>query len=156
MTALLGSFIAGLVFAVGLGVSGMTQPAKIIGFLDVFSGRWDPSLALVMAGAIGVHLPFHRWLRARAGARPVTVGCAMPGDPPPDRRRLIGGAALFGAGWGLGGYCPGPAVVSLASAGTDVFLFVGAMAAGMLLHDLTGRRSTDENVLSLAGGAKHA
>jgi uncharacterized membrane protein YedE/YeeE len=115
------SFVAGLLFAVGLGVGGMTDPRKVVGFLDVF-GQWDASLALVMAGAIGVHLPF---LRLVQGRRPL---------PAPDEDRIVGrlllGAALFGVGWGLSGYCPGPALVSLASGRGAVLVFVLAMVAG--------------------------
>jgi uncharacterized membrane protein YedE/YeeE len=115
------AFICGLIFALGLGIAGMTQPAKVIAFLDV-TGDWDPSLALVMAGAIGVHLPLLRWGgKAHAAATYVD-------------RRLVLGAALFGIGWGLSGFCPGPAVVALATGSGGVLLFVAAMLAGMALH----------------------
>ena len=94
-------FFAGLLFAVGLGIAGMTVPAKVIAFLDVF-GPWDPSLAFVMAGALLVHLPFVQWLRRRRPS--ANLG------PPPARvdLALIAGAATFGIGWGLSGLCPGP------------------------------------------------
>ncbi len=124
------AFACGVVFAVGLAVAGMTQPAKVIGFLDV-TGRWDPSLLLVMVGAIGVFLPVHRLSRRRErpllGATfhaPTTSGI----DPP-----LLAGAALFGVGWGASGYCPGPAIASLAAGGTALAVFAGALVAGMLL-----------------------
>ena len=125
------AFVAGLLFGVGLLVSGMTQPSKVLGFLDV-TGDWDPSLAFVMVGAIAVHAPFaRRALRPRA--RPVL---AEAFDLP--RRQgvdgpLLAGAAIFGVGWGVSGYCPGPALVSLASlASLSTAVFVAAMVAGTL------------------------
>jgi uncharacterized membrane protein YedE/YeeE len=134
------AFFAGLVFAIGLGVSGMTAPAKVIGFLDLFGGHWDPSLALVMAGAIGVHLPLYRLMRSRRDS-PIPIGtCGAIDDesgraPMPLDGRLVVGSAIFGVGWGLGGYCPGPAVVSLASAAPGVLVFVAAMLVGMLIFN---------------------
>ena len=133
---LVASFVAGLVFAIGLGVSGMTQPSKVIGFLDLFGGAWDPSLAFVMLGAIGVHLPLQRWMQARGIAAPAVGSCGpidAPGAPATIDRRLLLGAGVFGVGWGLGGYCPGPAVVSFASLGPGVLVFVAAMLVGMWL-----------------------
>lgn len=126
------AFLSGLVFAIGLGISGMTQPAKVIGFLD-FAGRWDASLAFVMVGAIGVNLVALRlFLRNREQAL-----CGDPIQLPTKRdldARLITGSAIFGIGWGLGGYCPGPGLTSLATTSTDPLVFVLAMAAGMILH----------------------
>lgn len=119
------AFVSGLLFALGLVLSGMTQPAKIIGFLDLF-GRWDPSLAFVMAGAIAVHLPVYRLVARR---RPPF---AAPGDERIDAA-LVGGAALFGVGWGLAGYCPGPAVVAAVSGQVSTLVFVASMAVGMLI-----------------------
>ena len=119
-------FGAGLLFALGLGLAGMTRPAKVIGFLDVF-GAWDPSLAFVIAGALLVHLPFVRWRqRARPRAAPVPAAGRIDGS-------LIVGAALFGIGWGLSGLCPGPAFVSLASGAVGVATFVALMFVGMAL-----------------------
>ncbi len=131
MAATVAAFAAGMLFALGLGLSGMTQPAKVTGFLDVF-GAWDPSLAFVMVGAIGVH----------AALRPFIVRRAAPVLAPrfvlPTRHevdgRLIAGAALFGIGWGLGGFCPGPAITALASSQSAVVVFVTAMLAGMWLY----------------------
>ena len=127
------SFLAGLVFAIGLGVGGMTQPAKVLAFLDV-TGRWDPSLALVMAGAIAVYAPVSYW----ALRRPAPLFASR--FQVPTRRdldaSLIGGAVLFGLGWGLAGYCPGPALVSLAAGASGVVLFVAALLAGMGLERL--------------------
>ena len=124
------SFVSGLVFAVGLGVGGMTQPAKVIAFLDFF-GNWDPSLAFVMGGAIAVYATVWQIIRRR----PVAIGGAalqMPGDKAVDARMLIG-SAIFGVGWGLGGFCPGPALVSLVSAAPGVSAFTLAMAVGLLV-----------------------
>jgi uncharacterized membrane protein YedE/YeeE len=119
-------FAAGLLFALGLGLSGMTDARKVIGFLDVF-GRWDASLALVMGGAIVVHLGLLRL------APPAPVfdddGCAAPSPRWFDRRTVVG-SAIFGIGWGLAGYCPGPALVSLVSGQGAVVVFVMAMVVG--------------------------
>ena len=127
------SFLAGLVFAIGLGVGGMTQPAKVLAFLDV-AGRWDPSLALVMAGAIAVYAPVSHWALRRS-APLFASRFQVPARRDLDAS-LIGGAVLFGLGWGLAGYCPGPALVSLASGASGVVLFVAAMLAGMGLERL--------------------
>jgi uncharacterized membrane protein YedE/YeeE len=137
------AFASGVVFAIGLGLAGMTRPAKVIAFLDLFGGHWDPSLALVMAGAIAFHLPVQRLLRRRPGFVEPAPTCDGPtlgaGDAAVDRR-LVAGALLFGLGWGLGGFCPGPAVVSLVSAIPGVLVFVASMAAGMALFALVAPR----------------
>lgn len=130
--ALASYFAAGLLFAVGLVLAGMTQPAKVVGFLDVF-GDWDPSLALVMAGGIGAHMATYRFILKRES--PVFAGHFGI----PTRRditpRLIGGAALFGIGWGLAGYCPGPGIVAAGSGSTSGVVFLLALFAGMgLFH----------------------
>ena len=114
------AFLAGVIFAIGLCLSGMTQPGKVIAFLDV-TGDWDPSLAFVMMGAIGVHVFFAR-------RRPAVAAKVLPVTP-----RLLIGSALFGIGWGLGGYCPGPALVSLVALAPVTLAFVAAMVVGMLL-----------------------
>jgi uncharacterized membrane protein YedE/YeeE len=127
---LLALFLSGLLFGVGLGISGMTNPAKVIGFLDV-TGAWDPSLALVMAGALGAFAPLNLLIQRRGRS---WSGGALP--PGPSRRadsRTIVGAALFGIGWGLAGFCPGPAIANLGSLRTEALVFVPAMAAGMVL-----------------------
>ncbi|WP_119166160.1 DUF6691 family protein [Algihabitans albus] len=128
------ALLAGLLFGAGLTVSRMIDPAKVIGFLDVF-GRWDPSLALVMAAAVTVTFLGFRLAGAqgRPWLAPKTSGPARQGLD----RRLIGGALLFGLGWGLAGYCPGPAVAGLALAELPTVIFVAAMLAGMLLYHLT-------------------
>ncbi|MCA9637186.1 MAG: YeeE/YedE family protein [Myxococcales bacterium] len=126
------AFITGLIFAVGLGISGMTQPTKVIGFLDV-TGAWDPSLVMVMGGAVVVYfLVFNVIVRRRD--KPIVgerFGIPSRRDIDP---RLLGGAVLFGAGWGLGGFCPGPALTSAATGMSSVLIFVAAMLAGMGLH----------------------
>ncbi len=144
------AFLSGLIFAIGLGVSGMTQPSKVIGFLDLF-GVWDPSLGLVMAGAIGVHLPLYRLIRRRPGSMPMVGTCGPIEDDELSEAgirgstsgKAVAGAAIFGVGWGLGGYCPGPAVVSLASAAPGVLIFVGAMAVGMLIFQFAFAPATN-------------
>jgi uncharacterized membrane protein YedE/YeeE len=128
-------FLVGVLFAAGLGFSGMTNPAKVIAFLDVF-GPWDPSLAFVMGGALLVHLPFVQWLRRRGTPALVASG---EGDVGIDRA-LVAGAALFGVGWGLSGLCPGPAFVALASGDVGFLIFVVAMFAGMWLSQATSAR----------------
>lgn len=137
MNALLMSFVSGLIFAVGLALSGMTQPAKVTAFLD-FAGDWDPSLALVMIGAILVHAVLYRLIRHRPS--PVFASTfAVPTRKDIDVR-LVGGAALFGIGWGLGGFCPGPAITALASGRMAVVIFVVSMLAGMYLYKLEESR----------------
>lgn len=130
-------FMAGLVFGVGLIVSGMTNPAKVIGFLDL-AGNWDPSLAFVMGGAIFVGFFAFRI----AGHRTKTwLGTEMnlPTARHIDRRLVLGGL-LFGIGWGVAGYCPGPALTSLLSGGVKPVVFVLAMLGGMAVFELLERR----------------
>ncbi len=138
MKSLLLSFASGIVFALGLGISGMTRPVKVIGFLD-FAGHWDPSLAFVMIGAISVYFVAYRWIRKRPVpllAEKFSIPQRKDIDP-----ALVIGAAVFGAGWGLGGFCPGPALTSLASGAAPVVVFVGAMVAGMYLQGALTRLS---------------
>ena len=132
----LAAFAAGLVFGIGLILSGMTDPGKVIGFLDV-AGRWDPSLAFVMGGAILVgYFAF-----AAAGKRARTfLGGAL--QLPTHRdidARLVAGSALFGVGWGLAGFCPGPALVALGAGIDQAALFVAAMLAGMVVYHAAER-----------------
>jgi uncharacterized membrane protein YedE/YeeE len=132
MKMLLGALMSGLVFGFGLVISGMTQPAKILGFLDIF-GVWDPTLAFVMGAALAVSLP--GFYLARRRERPLlTARFRWPTRSEIDAP-LIGGAALFGIGWGLVGLCPGPAIVNLATFLPQIFMFVVAMGAGMLALD---------------------
>ena len=136
------AFVSGLVFAIGLGVSGMTQPAKVIAFLDV-TGAWDPSLAFVMVGAIAVHMIFVRL--SRRLSKPLWATSFATQSASAIDARLLGGAALFGLGWGAAGYCPGPAVVALAGLSTSAFVFFGTMVAGMLIAQLvSARRETSD------------
>ena len=124
---------AGLVFGLGLLLSGMANPVKVKGFLDL-AGAWDPSLALVMAGAIAVG-----WFAFRAAARRTQSWSGEPIDLPSNRTidaRLIAGGVLFGIGWGIAGFCPGPALAALGTGiGVQAAIFVAALVAGMLLHD---------------------
>ncbi len=131
MKALLTSFVSGIVFALGLGISGMTRPIKVIGFLDFF-GAWDASLAVVMIGAMAVYFVAYRFSKTMR-APMLAPDFALPKRGDLDTK-LILGAAIFGAGWGLGGFCPGPALTSLASGSLPVFIFVVAMGLGMYLH----------------------
>lgn len=122
--------LAGLVFGLGLMLSGMTSPAKVLGFLDVLGG-WDPSLALVMAGAIAVGLPAFALARRRRVPLPETTTID---------RRLVGGSMLFGIGWGLVGLCPGPALAVAGLGDAKALGFVAAMLTGMALFEWLERR----------------
>ena len=133
---LLMALFAGLVFGLGLIVSGMTDPSKVIGFLDL-AGAWDPSLALVMGGAIGVGLLAFRLARKRSQA---LLGGPMqlPTARQIDRRLMLGGLT-FGVGWGLAGFCPGPALASLATGGSKPLIFTAAMLVGMVIFEVLER-----------------
>ena len=135
MPILMALFV-GLVFGIGLIVSGMTDPAKVTGFLDL-AGLWDPSLAFVMGGAILVGaIAFHVAARRERSllGEPMRLPVATPID-----RRLVLGSLAFGAGWGLAGYCPGPALASLATGGAKPVIFTAAMLAGMGIFELLER-----------------
>ena len=133
---ILSALIVGLVFGIGLIVSGMTDPSKVLGFLDL-AGNWDPSLAFVMGGAILVGLLAFRMAGRRERS---LLGEAMrlPTATRIDRRLVLGSLA-FGAGWGLAGYCPGPALASLASGSAKPLVFTAAMVAGMGVFELFER-----------------
>jgi uncharacterized membrane protein YedE/YeeE len=137
------SAIAGLLFGLGLIVSGMADPAKVQNFLDPF-GAWDPSLAFVMLGAIAVTFAGYR-IAFRRGRPLLADTLSLPSKTDIDARLLVG-AGLFGIGWGLSGFCPGPAIVSLPLLATGTLVFVPAMLAGMLLaRTLQNRpRGSDE------------
>ena len=130
---MIASLLCGLVFGAGLLISGMVQPTKVLGFLDIF-GAWDPSLAVVMIAALAVSVPGFRLASGRSQPL-LDTHSFWPAkrviDPP-----LVIGAALFGIGWGLVGLCPGPALESLATLSPGIIAFVAAMAAGMALHDV--------------------
>ena len=130
---ILASLLCGLVFGAGLLISGMMQPTKVLAFLDIF-GAWDPSLIVVMAAALAVSAP--GLALAKRHARPLFAEeCSWPTRTGLDQQ-LILGSATFGIGWGLVGLCPGPALESLATLSPDVLMFVVAMTAGMILHDV--------------------
>lgn len=129
---LLMPLLSGLIFGLGLIAGGMTDPAKVKGFLDLF-GAWDPSLALVMGGAIAVGV----FAFAAAGRRKTSwsgEAIELPSSTVIDGR-LIAGGALFGVGWGVAGFCPGPALVAASSGSLAALVFVAAMLAGMVIHD---------------------
>jgi uncharacterized membrane protein YedE/YeeE len=130
------ALFSGTLFGLGLAVSGMANPQKVLGFLDI-AGGWDPTLAFVMGGALLVAFPSLRWVFGRG--RPVLAeDFELPAATRVDAR-LVGGSVLFGVGWGLSGFCPGPAVVALVPALTTgllpVFAFAAAMVAGMALYE---------------------
>ncbi|WP_066338156.1 DUF6691 family protein [Azohydromonas lata] len=134
---LLSSFLSGLVFGLGLILSGMADPAKVLGFLDL-AGAWDPSLALVMGGALAVGLvafTVAKRMKTSLLGEPMRLPTATRLDA-----RLVGGSLLFGVGWGVAGFCPGPALVALGMGEVKAALFVAAMLAGMGLFELLERR----------------
>ena len=133
----LSSLLAGLVFGLGLIVSGMANPAKVIGFLDV-AGRWDPSLALVMAGAIAVGAIAFALARTRTASF-LDAPMRLPTDKRIDRR-LLAGALVFGVGWGIAGFCPGPALVAIGMGSAKAVVFVVAMLAGMGIFQIAKKR----------------
>jgi uncharacterized protein len=128
---IIATLLCGLVFGAGLLISGMVQPTKVLGFLDIF-GAWDPSLAVVMAAALAVSVPGFRLANGRS--RPLLATKSLWPTRRDIDRPLIVGAALFGVGWGLVGLCPGPALESLATLSPGIIVFVAAMAGGMALH----------------------
>jgi hypothetical protein len=133
---ILSSFIVGLIFGIGLILAGMTDPSKVIDFLDV-AGLWDPSLAFVMGGAILVGVVAFRFARKRSAA---FFGGAMrlPSRDDIDRRLVLGSLA-FGVGWGMAGFCPGPALTALGTGNGKAVIFVLAMIAGMALFELADK-----------------
>lgn len=128
MLKLLSPLFSGLIFGIGLLLSGMTNPSKVQGFLDI-GGAWDPSLALVMGGAVCVALPVFQWVIRREPDRRVSA---------PIDGKLLLGSALFGVGWGLSGYCPGPALVVAARGSASALGYVAAMAVGMIVAGRLG------------------
>ncbi|NML62606.1 YeeE/YedE family protein [Massilia sp. RP-1-19] len=133
------AFAVGLLFGIGLIVSGMTDPSKVLGFLDL-AGSWDPSLAFVMAGAILVGLVAFRFAKGRTRSL-LGEEMHLPSASHIDRRLVLGGLA-FGAGWGLAGFCPSPALASLASGGAKPLIFTAAMLAGMAIFELLEWRAS--------------
>ncbi len=127
------ALLSGMIFGFGLSLSGMINPERVIGFLNIASGHWDPSLAFVMGGGLLVAMPgiaLCRWLAAPV----LDTMFHLPTKTGIDKR-LVVGSALFGAGWGLAGFCPGPAVAALSLGLPQIALFVAAMGVGMVIHD---------------------
>lgn len=134
------SLISGLLFGAGLTLSDMVNPARVLGFLDVASGSWDPTLAFVLGGAV---LPMvGAWLVAARIGKPAYADTFPKKPGARFTPRLIGGAMLFGLGWGLVGFCPGPAVAAISLGGAAVWTFVGSMLVGMWLFGATKRFRT--------------
>jgi uncharacterized protein len=147
----LASLLCGFIFGLGLVISQMVSPAKVLGFLDVFgipSGTWDPSLALVMVGGLAVAGAGYALLRPRA---PLFAEENLWPTTKEIDRPLLSGALLFGIGWGLVGLCPGPAIADLATLSWPVIVFVIAMAVGMLGHDLWQSRGAATAARALTG-----
>ncbi|MPY76317.1 MAG: YeeE/YedE family protein [Alphaproteobacteria bacterium] len=137
MPLALSALAAGILFGLGLAVSQMTNPAKVLAFLDV-TGAWDPSLAIVMAAALAVFFAAFRIAQGRP-APLLADAFKLPARREIDAA-LVAGSVLFGAGWGLAGLCPAPAITALISGQRKAFLFLGAMLVGMLIYRLTTRR----------------
>jgi len=132
----LSSLIVGLIFGIGLILAGMTNPAKVIGFLDI-TGTWDPSLAFVMGGAILVAIVAFRFAKKRT-INFLGGAMRMPTSDMIDKRLVIG-SLLFGAGWGMAGFCPGPALTSIGTGNPKAVIFVVAMIVGMAIFELADR-----------------
>lgn len=130
-------FLSGLVFGIGLIISGMSNPAKVIHFLDI-AGNWDPSLAFVMLGAIPVAMIGFRWVE-KSGQTAFHDTLHLPGTKHVNKSLIVGGF-VFGAGWAIAGFCPGPALVALGAGYGKALVFVLAMLAGMLIHDRVYKR----------------
>jgi len=146
----LASFLAGLIFGVGLIVSGMINPAKVLGFLDL-AGAWDPSLAVVMAAAVAVGAIAFAFAGRRA-ASVLGTSMSLPAGREIDRR-LVLGSLVFGVGWGLAGFCPGPALVALGAGKLKALLFVAAMLAGMFAFETIERARSSDATRERARGA---
>ena len=131
MKAILSAFTVGFVFTLGLGMSGMAQPAVVLAFLDI-TGHWNPALLAVMGGAIGVTLPAYQWLFKRK--RPFLAAAFALPRPTRPSLRLFAGSTLFGIGWGLSGYCPGAGLVAVAGGALEPMAFTLAMLAGFYLQ----------------------
>ena len=146
MTYLIAVFLSGVVFAIGLGISGMTNADKVIAFLNL-GGGWDPSLMFVMLGAIGAHLLGYRLIMRRSSPLLAPL-FYIPTRQDIDSRLLIG-SALFGIGWGLGGFCPGPALVSAVTLGEDALIFTASMIIGMTVFHVVNKRLINSSIATL-------
>ncbi|RHX85933.1 DUF6691 family protein [Leptospira stimsonii] len=133
----LGALVVGLLFAIGLGISGILQPANILGFLDVF-GKWNPTLLFTMAGAVGIHIITYRWIRKRK--TPMFSKEWFIPNRQEITPALVIGSIIFGIGWGLGGYCPTVSVTSLASFETRPLIVFGSIILGMILFYLLDKK----------------
>jgi uncharacterized membrane protein YedE/YeeE len=142
MRAMATSLLAGLLFGIGLGLSQMINPARVTGFLDIF-GAWDPTLMFVLGGAVGVTVVTFRLVMKRAAPLCETQ-FHLPTRTRVDRR-LIAGAAIFGMGWALTGYCPGPGLAGLVLGSLNALIFVAAFAAGLLLFDRLAEEPAQDN-----------
>ena len=134
MKTIISAFICGVLFGTGLAISGMTNPAKIIGFVD-FTGQWDPSLALVMVGALITYGIGFRLTQKTA--KPLFAEVFQVPTRNDIDMKLVGGAAIFGVGWGLAGVCPGPGITALAFGMTEFYVIFGAMVVGSLAYGFT-------------------
>jgi len=132
----LAALLSGALFGLGLAMSGMTDPRRVLGFLDVF-GDFDPTLMFVLGGAVGTTMALFRVVLRRE--RPVLAGSFQLSSLRQVDRRLVAGAALFGIGWGAAGYCPGPAIAGLGIGSAEALWFVPAMLAGLALHRVVNR-----------------
>jgi hypothetical protein len=153
MPLIVASFACGLIFGAGLLISGMTEPEKVLGFLDIF-GAWDATLAFVMAGAVAVTAAGFAWARRR-GAPVLAATTLWPSRNDIDAP-LVQGAVLFGIGWGLIGICPGPALVNLADLSSPIVVFVVAMTIGMLGYELWRSRGVASGAANVAGTPSRA
>lgn len=153
MMRIIASYLAGVGFAMGLGVAGMTQPDKIRGFLDIF-GKWDPTLVMVMASAVLTYGIAYSIIRHRP--RPLLApGFSIPANRHVDWR-LVTGAAIFGVGWGLAGYCPGPGLALAGAGQADAVLFIVAMIGGWFAFDLLARVSAEVRKTYASGGSDNS
>ncbi len=133
--------LCGALFGAGICISGMVRPSKVLGFLD-FGGAWDASLLLVMGAALTLHVVAWRVVKSMRAPR---FGTSFPGPPRSTiDMKLVGGAALFGIGWGISGYCPGPAILSTLSGATSSFVFVAVAALSMMVYDRIAERANDD------------
>ncbi len=147
-------FLAGVVFSIGLGLSGMTQPSKVVGFLD-FIGDWDPSLMLVMAGAVFVYFIAQRFTLHRDGPALVPGGFQLPTKADIEPSMLVGNV-MFGIGWGMIGFCPGPALTSSITGNPAVLIFLVSMAVGMYVYGAIDTRLASREPDGGAGIHEHA
>ncbi len=143
LSRILVALASGMIFGFGLSLSGMVDPARVIGFLDIGSGNWDPSLAFVLGGALAVALAGMAIVR-RMSMPILDDSFHLPAPGRIDRRLLLG-SALFGTGWGMAGFCPGPAIASLSMGLGPTVLFVAAMLLGMAMHDRFVAKATAQS-----------